>query len=280
MSFILIFMTLALTACISSNQDESVVTISSSEQVSSSSFTIDPSECVKYDRDLYKHWVDADGDCQDIRQEVLNAFNDLGESDDCEITEGEWFGPYTHETFTDPSLLHIDHLVPLAEAHRSGAYAWTEEQRMFFANDLDTNNIFEKPLYTSINLIPVEASMNLSKGDSDPSEWHPEKYRQYVRNWARVKIRYGLTADSAEIRAMKEIIDVDTLDFEWGELIQAEEVECTGSLNTEPFDEQCGSKKTCAEMASCEEAKFYLNQCGVSSLDGDGDGTPCESICG
>lgn len=42
----------------------------------------------------------------------------------------------------------------------------------------------------------------------------------------------------------------------------------------------CGSKYYCKEMASCEEAMHYLNDCGLSRLDGDGDGVPCESICG
>jgi endonuclease YncB( thermonuclease family) len=44
--------------------------------------------------------------------------------------------------------------------------------------------------------------------------------------------------------------------------------------------ETCGSKQYCKEMASCEEAKFYLMQCGLSRLDGDGDGVPCEKLCG
>ncbi|MDA3978529.1 MULTISPECIES: excalibur calcium-binding domain-containing protein [Gallibacterium] len=38
-------------------------------------------------------------------------------------------------------------------------------------------------------------------------------------------------------------------------------------------------KRYCKEMRSCEEAKFYLNQCGVGRLDRDKDGVPCESIC-
>jgi len=42
----------------------------------------------------------------------------------------------------------------------------------------------------------------------------------------------------------------------------------------------CGSKYYCKEMTSCEEAQYYLNQCGLTRLDGDGDGIPCESICG
>jgi hypothetical protein len=43
---------------------------------------------------------------------------------------------------------------------------------------------------------------------------------------------------------------------------------------------QCGGKRTCGEMNSCAEANYYLDECGVSRLDGDGDGVPCESICG
>ena len=41
----------------------------------------------------------------------------------------------------------------------------------------------------------------------------------------------------------------------------------------------CGSKHYCKEMSSCDEAKFYLNQCGLTRLDRDGDGIPCESVC-
>ena len=41
----------------------------------------------------------------------------------------------------------------------------------------------------------------------------------------------------------------------------------------------CGSKTYCREMTSCKEAMFYLEQCGLTRLDGDGDGIPCEAIC-
>ena len=40
-----------------------------------------------------------------------------------------------------------------------------------------------------------------------------------------------------------------------------------------------GTKMTCGQMSSCEEARAYL-ACGLTQLDGDGDGTPCEGICG
>ncbi|MEW6037723.1 MAG: thermonuclease family protein [Pseudomonadota bacterium] len=42
---------------------------------------------------------------------------------------------------------------------------------------------------------------------------------------------------------------------------------------------RCGAKRRCAEMASCEEARFYLKRCGVKTLDRDGDGIPCEGLC-
>jgi endonuclease YncB( thermonuclease family) len=41
----------------------------------------------------------------------------------------------------------------------------------------------------------------------------------------------------------------------------------------------CGAKRYCREMSSCAEARFYLTRCGLSRLDGDGDGIPCERIC-
>jgi hypothetical protein len=38
-------------------------------------------------------------------------------------------------------------------------------------------------------------------------------------------------------------------------------------------------KRTCRDMVDCADARYHLNQCGMARLDGDGDGTPCESIC-
>jgi len=46
------------------------------------------------------------------------------------------------------------------------------------------------------------------------------------------------------------------------------------------IDPACSSKKRCAEMVSCDEARHYFSQCGVKGLDGDGDGVPCEGLCG
>jgi cold shock CspA family protein len=36
------------------------------------------------------------------------------------------------------------------------------------------------------------------------------------------------------------------------------------------------AKRSCSRMTSCAEALFHQERCGVSEMDGDGDGIPCE----
>src|SRR4051794_14242797 len=76
-----------------------------------------------YDRDEFKHWVDADGDCQDTRDEVLAA-ESLVEVGGCDVSTGKWFSYYDRQTWTQSSDVDIDHMVPLKEAWDSGAHAW------------------------------------------------------------------------------------------------------------------------------------------------------------
>lgn len=39
------------------------------------------------------------------------------------------------------------------------------------------------------------------------------------------------------------------------------------------------SKRYCKQMTSCAEAMYHLQHCGMSRLDADGDGVPCEALC-
>jgi len=55
------------------------------------------------------------------------------------------------------------------------------------------------------------------------------------------------------------------------------EPKSTASTSAEDF--VCGVKRYCREMISCAEARFHLEQCGLTRLDGDSDGVPCEAIC-
>lgn len=43
----------------------------------------------------------------------------------------------------------------------------------------------------------------------------------------------------------------------------------------------CQPRKTCGKIRSCDEAEWYLYNCSWGGrLDGDGDGAPCENLCG
>ena len=124
-----------------------------------------------------------------------------------DVLAGTWIDPYTGKTlvFTDLKAPHqsraiqIDHVVPLAEAWRSGAHAWDYEQRRQFANTLD-------------NLLAVDGPTNMSKGDDDPAAWRPRKGFQcsYAKRWIRVKHDWSLGADKSEIRALGEMLDYCT----------------------------------------------------------------------
>ena len=64
-----------------------------------------PAGIPEYGRSQWKHWIDADGDCQD-----------------------------------DSGDLDIGHLVPLKDAHLSGGWRWDAEMREEYANHLEEEN--------------------------------------------------------------------------------------------------------------------------------------------
>jgi hypothetical protein len=150
-----------------------------------------------YDRDLFKHWVDSDGDCQDTREEVLVAESKIPLSG-CTVTSGEWFSYYDRETWTAPGDVDIDHVVALGEAWDSGAWDWTDETRERYANDLGDPR----------SLVAVTDNVNQSKSDRDPAEWTPEfSICVYVRQWTAVKLRWRLRVDPTERAALVALAD-------------------------------------------------------------------------
>jgi hypothetical protein len=155
------------------------------------------SHASSYDRDLFPTWITISGTC-DTREYVLKRDGSGVTTDSaCKATSGSWTSVYDGATTTDPSTFDIDHLVPLAEAWASGAWAWTTAQRQAFANDV-----------TRPQLLAVSASSNRSKGDDDPAEWLPRASFQctYARAWVQVKHTYKLTVDSAEKSALQAIL--------------------------------------------------------------------------
>ncbi|MBB5957636.1 hypothetical protein FHS29_004231 [Saccharothrix tamanrassetensis] len=147
-----------------------------------------------YSRDRFPHWSSQGNSC-DTREIVLQRQGAEVRSDPgCKATSGTWTSAYDGVTITDAGKLDIDHTVALAEAWRSGADKWTDEQRKTFANDLN-----------GIQLIAVSATSNRAKGDQDPAKWKPplETYWcTYATNWISVKATYNLTVDQPEHDAL------------------------------------------------------------------------------
>ena len=139
-----------------------------------------------------RDWIDADGDGLDTRAEVLINESKVSVTISRGIVRtGKWISLYDNRTWREGSKLDIDHVVALSEAWKSGAYRWSASRRLAFANDLGV----------SWSLRAVTNYVNRSKGDRDPDSWLPP-YRAatctYLVGWVAVKLRWGLSVDSAE----------------------------------------------------------------------------------
>ncbi|WP_329331174.1 HNH endonuclease family protein [Streptomyces sp. NBC_00663] len=149
-----------------------------------------------YTRDKFKHWnrgLDPADGCN-TRAEVLlaEASEAPTVSAGCKLSGGEWLSYYDEQEVTAPAKLDIDHMVPLAEAWDSGASTWSAARREAYANDQDA----------AASLVAVTARTNRQKADQDPSTWMPPAPNatcRYLAEWTATKLRWGLSADQAEI---------------------------------------------------------------------------------
>ena len=259
-----------------------------------------------YDRSFFRHWIDADNNGCDTRREVLisESKTRVKVSKNCKISGGKWVSAYDGKRIKGSGAgIDVDHLVPLAEAWRSGAWRWTPEEREYFANDLKDERV----------LIAVSASSNRSKGDKDPSKWLPRVSKgqicEYVLSWVAVKLRYFLTTDPVEAEKIREITgnDIDcsrrAQSFEFRPLKNWEKYKPDKQTNPQgevspsptksetaipsPLPSQSSGKPLPIKYKNCTEAKaagvtpiyrsvdpelYALN----SALDRDKDGDACE----
>jgi hypothetical protein len=163
------------------------------------SLTIAPEgKMAGYSRDRFPHWASQGNSC-DTREIVLQRQGtDVKSDKDCKVVSGTWNSPYDNVVIKNAAEVDIDHMVPLAEAWRSGADKWTDDERKAFANDLG-----------GIQLHAVTAKSNRAKGDQDPAKWKPpaESYWcTYAQYWISVKITYKLTVDQAEHDALATML--------------------------------------------------------------------------
>ncbi|MFF5703476.1 HNH endonuclease family protein [Streptomyces sp. NPDC012794] len=158
-----------------------------------------PGTMAGYSRDRFTHWAEQGGSC-DTRETVLKRDGtEVTQDAQCRAVSGRWKSLYDGVAVNEAAKLDIDHMVPLAEAWRSGASGWDAAKRKAFANDL-----------TRPQLLAVSASSNRSKGDQSPDLWQPpdkSSWCQYGRAWTTVKSHYGLTVTDAERTMLTTMID-------------------------------------------------------------------------
>ena len=247
---------------------------------------------LEYDRgDWGSGWSDADGDCQDTRQEVLieeSVSPVILEDGGCRVAIGLWFGAFTGRNYDDPGGLDVDHFVPLANAHRSGGWAWDRDTKRAYANDLEDPG----------HLIAVSSSANRSKGARGPEEWTPDNTGYlctYATTWIRIKVRWSLTVTPAEHDALSGLLAGcdGAVTFDTAPPAPtpttvpppSTTIEPTATTDAGDSPADPGNSMNCSDFATYAEAKawfdtYFPDYGDVARLDNDDDGEPCESLPG
>jgi hypothetical protein len=162
-----------------------------------------------YSREEFPHWSDArefgwklpggtpDPESCDAREAALirDGSEERVEAY-CDVASGSWFDPYGGKSYTDPGDIDIDHVVPLANAWRSGASSWSATERERFAN-------------VPRDLLSVDDGLNQSKGDKGPEAWKPPRKAHrcvYAKRWIGIKHYWSLSVTGAERSALKQML--------------------------------------------------------------------------
>ena len=254
-----------------------------------------PADIAEYNRSQWKHWTDDDGDCQDARQEALisESLDDVTFESErkCRVAMGRWYGAFTG-TYTEvPGDLDVDHLVPLKNAHDSGAWAWSSAMKEQYANYLGDPD----------HLIAVTKGANRSKGAKGPDEWRPPDegyWCRYATDWTEVKVEWGLTMTQKETEAVIVMLDTCEEPVE----VTAERAEGVAGADTSgraageatptpTLVPELEPQENISVYGSCEEAveagesrvqgssgggRGFPKEMVPSARDGDGDGVVCE----
>jgi len=110
----------------------------------------------------------------------------------CKVLSGVLDDPYSgtqiNFSVADPRAVEIDHVYALARAWDAGAAAWSYDQRVAFANDID-------------NLLAVSGELNQEKSDSGLDTWMPPNPAyacQYATKYLRVAAKYRLAISEGD----------------------------------------------------------------------------------
>ena len=241
-----------------------------------------PGDIPDYDRSEWKHWTDADRDCQDARQEVLIEESleavTFETEKECRVATGRWWAPDLAHHLENPRHIDVDHHVPLKNAHLSGGWRWDAARKEAYANYLGSPD----------HLIAISARHNRSKGARGPDEWKPPdqaSWCQYALDWTEIKHSWELTMTSSEHGAIATMLG--TCDQSLDIRIEAADHPDTlaGEDETPPtemdalamWDDNDNGRITCAEARAHGIAPVHRGHPAYEFMrDADGDGVVCE----
>ena len=260
------------------------------------------SDIPAYDRREWRHWTDEDRDCQDARQEVLIAESTVPVkftgADQCRVESGAWIGPYTGTEVTDPGSLDVDHVVPLANAHRSGGWKWSKDRKRAYANSI---------AYPG-HLSATTARANREKGAKGPEEWRPPDegyWCTYAVDWITIKKEWELTATEDEAAALRKMVESCEINVFIQTTVAgqpatpAPPVKSTATVTVRADAPSATPTQTpkpavptpkfedrnCSDFDTWKEAQKFFEAAGGPDedphrLDRDGNGIVCESLPG
>jgi len=109
--------------------------------------------------------------------------------------QGGMYSPYDLTCFSSSHQSDVEHIVAIAEAHRSGMCARGKLERKQFTSDL-------------LNLTLATSELNREhKVAKDAAEWlPPENQCWYAGRIVAVKKKYELSVDKAERRALQSVL--------------------------------------------------------------------------
>jgi hypothetical protein len=154
-----------------------------------------------YDRDLFGYPAAMEDRCDTrsvvlVRDSITPAQVD---STSCAIVAGDWYSAYDDATWSAPADVEIDHVVALKEAWDSGAWNWSPDRRVEFANDVDDPRM----------LRAVTGPVNQAKGADDPSNWIPpfEPFVcEFLADWVHIKATWSLSMDASEYGRIRNVL--------------------------------------------------------------------------
>lgn len=134
----------------------------------------------------------------DILQRDLNNVTFKPKTRDCVVATGHLTDAYSGVQLDfvrgqgTSELVQIDHVVPLADAWESGAWAWDEELRKQIAND-------------PANLQATTREENQDKKAKTADRWMPSDasyHCTYATRIVHIKATYGLSVTAAEYKSL------------------------------------------------------------------------------